>query len=286
MPNEQFLNLLASSRTLVMGVLNVTPDSFSDGGQYLDTSAAIKRASMMISEGADIVDIGGQSTRPAGSNYGTGAELISTEEELARVTPVITGIINEHPEAIISIDTFRAEVAEKALSFGASIINDVSGATADTEMLEVARKYDAPIVLMHGYGPQFERTSIDEYHYDDVVNNIFTWLRKRIELAREAGVSVVLADIGFGFAKSAEDNISVLKHHRRFEKLGVPMVLGISRKATIGKILGDVPPSERLSGSLAGAVWGALNGAKIIRTHDVKETVDAMKVTDKLLFKN
>lgn len=286
MPNEQFLNLLAASHTLVMGVLNVTPDSFSDGGQYLDTTAAINRASQMISEGADIIDIGGQSTRPAGNNYGTGAELICPEEELARVAPVITGIVNQHPEAIISIDTFRAEVAEEALSLGASIINDVSGATADAAMFEVARKQDSPIILMHGYGPQFERTSIDEYQYDDVVNNIFTWLRKRIELAREAGVSVVLADIGFGFAKGAEDNISLLKHHRRFEKLGVPMVLGISRKSTIGRILGDAPPSERLAGSLAGAVWGALNGAKIIRTHDVKETVDAMKVTDKLLFKN
>ncbi len=264
MPNEQFLNLLASSRTLVMGVLNVTPDSFSDGGEYLDTTAAIKRASMMIFEGADIIDIGGQSTRPAGSSYGAGAELISSEEESARVAPVITGIINEHPEAIISIDTFRAEVAEKALSLGASIINDVSGATADTAMFEVARKHHSPIILMHGYGPQFERTSIDEYQYDDVVNNIFTWLRKRIELAREAGVSVVLADIGFGFAKGAEDNISALKHHRRFEKLGVPMVLGISRKSTIGKMLGDVPPSERLCGSLAGAVWGAFVTVQVI----------------------
>ncbi len=269
-----------------MGVLNVTPDSFSDGGQYLDTTVATTRASQMMAQGADIIDIGGQSTRPAGNSYGAGAETITAEEELARIIPVITAIIKEHPEAIISIDTFRAEVAEQALSCGVSIVNDVSGGTADANMFEVARKHDVPIILMHGYGPQFERTSIDDYHYDDVVNNIFTWLRKRIELAREAGVSIMLADIGFGFAKGAEDNVSLLKHHRRFEKLGVPMVLGISRKSTIGKMLGEVPTAERLSGSLAGAVWGALNGAKIIRTHDVKETVDAMKVTDILLFKN
>jgi dihydropteroate synthase len=282
MNSVKFQSLLEEKRTLIMGVLNVTPDSFSDGGVFLTAERAIEHASAMLAEGADIIDIGGQSTRPPGSAYGSGAEYVSLDEELRRVLPVIDFIIVDHPEVIISIDTTKAEVAKRALQSGATIINDVSGATEDESMLDVALKKDAPIILMHGYGPEFSKVKIEDYRYHDVTGEVFSWLKKRIDAAKGRGIKTILADIGFGFAKSANDNITLLREHKKFMDLGVPMTLGVSRKSTIGKMLGIVTASERVNGSIAAAIYGSMNGAKILRTHDVKQTAEALKVTDML----
>jgi dihydropteroate synthase len=283
MNNDLFESLLEQKRTLVMGVLNVTPDSFSDGGTFFRAEAALERAGEMLREGADIIDIGGQSTRPPGSAYGKGAELVSLEEELRRVLPVIDFLVLEYPDIIISIDTTKPEVARRALDSGATIINDVSGATEDKDMLRIAKEKNAPIILMHGYGPEFTKAKIEDYKYESVTEEIFEWLKKNVNQAKEFGIKNVLADIGFGFAKKAEDNIVLLKNHKRFSDLGIPMVLGVSRKSTIGKLLGGAPPLERVSGSIAAAMYGAMNGAKIIRTHDVKQTVEALKVINALV---
>ncbi|MEI8133969.1 MAG: dihydropteroate synthase [bacterium] len=279
---EKFEQLLASNKTLISGVLNVTPDSFSDGGLFLDPNEAVARALQMLDEGADIIDIGGQSTRPPGSAYGGGAEEVSLDEEISRVLPVIQLISAARPEVLISIDTTKSRVAQIALENGATIINDVSGGTGDDQMFEVVRKFEAPIVLMHGYGTEFTKSKIEEYEYIDVVGEVLSWLHYRIGIAQEMGIKHVLADVGFGFAKGAEDNLKLLGKHDLFGALGVPLMLGVSRKSTIGKILGGAVPSERVSGSIGAAIFGALHDAKIIRTHDVKATADALKVVDRL----
>jgi dihydropteroate synthase len=278
MQTTRFLELLSGTRPLVMGVLNVTPDSFSDGGLFYNAEVAARRATQMLDEGADIIDIGGQSTRPPGNAYGAGAEPVSLAEELRRVLPVVDYLLSERPDAIISIDTVKAEVAHRAIESGATIINDVSGATKDPAMLAVAAELQAPLVLMHGYGPQFQKASIEEYRYNDVVGQVGAWLEERIAAAHEAGVKTILADAGIGFAKVFDDNVALLRHHAEFGCLGVPMVLGVSRKSTIGKLLGGVPPEGRVIGSIAAALHGVSNGAKIIRTHDVKQTNEALNV--------
>jgi dihydropteroate synthase len=282
MQTTRFLELLAAPRPLVMGVLNVTPDSFSDGGLFLAAEVAARHAEQMLADGADIIDIGGQSTRPPGSAYGAGAAPVTLDEELRRVLPVIDYIISDHPEAIISIDTVKSEVARRAIDSGATIINDVSGATEDKQMFVTAATLNAPLVLMHGYGPEFDKATIEEYRYNDVVGQVGAWLENRIAAARSAGVRNVLGDVGIGFAKVFEDNLALIRHHGDFACLGVPMVLGVSRKSTIGKLLGGVPPQERATGSVAAALYGISRGAKIIRTHDVKQTRDAIVVWNAL----
>ncbi|MBS1903580.1 MAG: dihydropteroate synthase [Bacteroidetes bacterium] len=278
MQTTRFNELLSEPRPLVMGVLNVTPDSFSDGGLFLAAEVAARRAQEMLAEGADIIDIGGQSTRPRGSAYGSGAPPVTLDEELRRVLPVVDYILSDFPDTIISIDTVKAEVARRALDTGATIINDVSGATEDGAMLSVAASLDAPIILMHGYGPEFQKSTIEEYRYNDVVGQVGAWLERRVEQAHIAGVRTILADVGIGFAKTHEDNLALIRHHAEFDCLGVPMVLGVSRKSTIGRILGGIPPQERVSGSVAAALYGVAHGAKIIRTHDVRQTREALQV--------
>jgi dihydropteroate synthase len=282
MENERFTHLLAEPRTLVMGVLNVTPDSFSDGGIFYTANTATEHALQMLRDGTDIIDIGGQSTRPPGKTYGAGAGPVSLDEELRRILPVIDFLVAECPGCLISIDTTKAEVAKRAIDSGATIINDVSGATEDPAMMDVAAEFEAPLIVMHGYGPEFQRPTIEEYKYNDVVGQVGAWLEKRIAAAREKGIETILADVGFGFAKTATDNLALLRYHKEFDRLGVPMVLGVSRKSTIGKLLHDAPPSERMYGSIGAAVYGSLNGAKIIRTHDVKQTKEALQVADAL----
>lgn len=279
----RYNELIHSSHTLVMGVLNITPDSFSDGGKYLRPEDAVHRVGEMLSEGADIIDIGGQSTRPPGSTYGAGAENVTLEEEGRRVFPVIEAIVKSFPNAVISIDTTKSEVAQRALELGASIINDVSGATQDAAMASVASEANAPIIIMHGYGPEFKEATIEEYNYGDVVQSVYDWLKRRIIDMRSKGVQHILADIGFGFAKTADDNILLLREHDYFSELGVPLVLGVSRKSTIGRLLGGVPPEQRMYGSIAAALFGSLHGAKIIRTHDVHQTKEALRVWDAII---
>ncbi len=276
--------LLTRPLPMIMGILNVTPDSFSDGGDHSSIDTAVAHALKMVSDGAEIIDIGGESTRPAGKSYGAGAVMVSAEEEIARVVPVIEGIRKVENQVLISIDTQKSEVAALALSAGGDIINDVSAGTAVPEILQVAANFQAPIILMHGHGPNFTRPRIEDYSYADVISEVREYLAGRIQAAREAGITTVLADVGIGFAKGYSDNLHLLKYHSEFMSLAVPLVLGVSRKSTIGKAMGNNPsPKERLSGSIAAACYGVEHGAKIIRTHDVRETREALAVIRAIL---
>lgn len=272
-------DLLIQKQALVMGILNVTPDSFSDGGEFTDLAAAVEHAKRMIEEGADIIDVGGESTRPAGKTYGEGAQAVTVEEELARVVDVIEGIRQHNPDILISVDTTKADVARAAVNAGANIVNDVSAGTADPKMFVTVRDLKVPLILMHGHGPFFKRETIEEYEYENVTRTVFNYLRMRMIEARNYGVREVLADIGIGFSKTYADNMKVLRDHEEFKKLGVPLVIGVSRKASIGRGMGrENTPKDRLHGSLGAAFYAVQRGARIVRTHDVKPTVDALRV--------
>jgi dihydropteroate synthase len=220
----------------IMGIVNVTPDSFSDGGLYYSHKNAVEHAIKLIHDGADIIDIGGESTRP-------GAESISTEEELSRVIPVIEGIKKEFPEIIISIDTTKYEVAQAAINEGAEIINDISGLKNSAELAKLAAENNITIILMHIQGEP--RSMQINPVYENVVEDIFKILKERIEKARHVGLEKIIADVGIGFGKTLEHNIELIKNQSRFKALGVPLMLGISRKSFIGKIFNIEKPAER-----------------------------------------
>jgi dihydropteroate synthase len=280
-PNPDSGNSRQDNRPLIMGVLNVTPDSFSDGGEWESTEDAVERALQMVEEGADIIDIGGESTRPPGAAYGSGAERVSFGEEWQRVGRVIEFVRRHDRDTPISIDTQKSDIAELALEEGANIINDVSAGTSDPEMFRVAANRRAPMILMHGHGPRFQKSRLEEYVYDDVVSEVRDYLADRIRAARAAGVYDLYADVGIGFAKIYRDNLRLLKHHDTFSSLGVTMVIGVSRKSTIGLAMGgNIPTKERLTGSIAAACYAAQHGASIIRTHDVKQTREAIAVIE------
>ncbi len=248
-----------------MGVVNVTPDSFSDGGRFLDAQAAIAQARRLAEEGADIVDLGGESTRP-------GAAPVSEEEELRRIVPVLEQV----GDLCVSVDTRRPRVMERALAAGASMINDIQALGAPGAMDAVARSQCA-VCLMHMKGEP--ATMQREPHYDDVGWEVRAFLSQRIAECEKAGIARgrIVADPGFGFGKTAEHNLALLKNLRMLENLGVPLLAGLSRKSTIGKLTGR-PPQERLAGSLAMALLALQGGAKILRVHDVKETKDVIAV--------
>lgn len=271
------LALLDRERPAVMGIVNVTPDSFSDGGRYLDSATAIAHALRLVAEGADIVDVGGESTRPPGKDYGSGSAQIDEESELARVIPVIEGIRRANATVPISVDTMKSGVALRAVEAGATIINDVSAGRYDARIIDVAAGADLPYVMMHGHDPSNLQPS-DRFRYTDVVREVFDFLEERIETAGRHGARRVIADVGLGFAKGASENVALLREHRRFLALGVPLLVGASRKSFIGRLLGDVPPAERMAGSLAAHAVATLNGASILRVHDVKESVQFLKV--------
>ncbi len=262
------------SRTLVMGILNVTPDSFYDGGRYVERDRAIEKAMEMDAEGVDIIDIGGESTRP-------GSRPVSTEEEIERVIPVISAL-KKRVNAAISVDTTKAEVARLALEEGAEIINDVSALRFDPEMADVVVRYGAMVVLMHMRGTP--ETMQKDTTYNDLIGEIRGFLSERIEFALEKGIGFdsIAIDPGIGFGKSPEDNLRIIKYLRDFASMGRPIVLGTSRKSFIGHTLG-LEPDERLEGTLATIATGILMGAHIVRVHDVRETrlvarmVDAIK---------
>lgn len=257
-----------------MGILNVTPDSFSDGGEFHALDAAVMQAKAMVSQGADIIDLGGQSTRP-------GAAQISVAEELGRVVPVVETLRAEMPEIIMSVDTTRAKVAEAAIQAGADLINDISGAIFDPQMLAVTAQQSVPIVLMHLRGtPQTMQTLT---HYQDVVGEVYKFLEARIEAALAMGVarSRLIIDPGIGFAKTADQNLELLRNLPQFQALDVPLLLGVSRKSFIGRILNQNEPKKRVWGT-AGAVAGAIaiRGADIVRVHDVAPMYDVCRVAD------
>ena len=263
-----------AEKTLVMAILNVTPDSFSDGGKFFSVDEAVKQAEKFIEAGADILDIGGESTRPT-------SERVSTEEEIRRVVPVIEAIAKRF-KIPISIDTSKAEAAEKAVQAGAEIINDISGLRFDERIAEVAAKYKTGLVLMHSRG-DFETMHRQE-PVENILNEVSDGFRFSIEKAESYGVQKenIALDVGIGFSKTFGQNLELIaKLNVLCEEFSdFPMLVGTSRKSFIGKILGDVPTSERLQGSLASAAIAVWNGAKIIRVHDVKATVEMLKTVE------
>jgi dihydropteroate synthase len=260
-----------SERTLVMGILNVTPDSFSDGGRFLDRAAAVAHATRMVDEGADILDVGGESTRP-------GSSAVSVDEELERVRPVIERLAELHPAIPISIDTRRASVAGEALAAGASIVNDVSGG-ADPEMFDVVREREAAIVLMHMRGDP--KTMQEAPEYDDVVAEVHEYLRQRIEAAELSGIDPerIAVDPGIGFGKDLDQNLELMRGVGALLDLDRPLLVGPSRKRFIGTIL-DLPEEERVEGTIGAVVWLVARGAHAVRVHDVREVVRAVRVAD------
>lgn len=238
----------------------MTPDSFSDGGKYTDAETAITHALQLVQDGADILDIGGESSRP-------GAAEIDGSEEIRRVVPVIEGIRTANVDIPISIDTVKYDVARAALQAGATMINDISGLDMEPRLAELAAEYDVPLVLMHMAGTP--RTMQHNPTYNDVVQDVFDALAAKIELARSFGVQQVYADVGIGFGKTMEHNLQLLANHKKFTELGVPLLLGLSRKSFLGKLLGLEKASERDVATLAMHLLLQDSGAAIIRIHNV-----------------
>lgn len=260
-------------RTRVMGILNVTPDSFSDGGRYFDSDAALRHGLEMVEHGADLLDIGGESTRP-------GSDPVSAEEEWRRIGPVIRSLASK-VDVPLSVDTMKREVASKAIEVGASIVNDVSG-LRDPAMVRLVAGSRAGAVVMHMLGNP--KTMQTHPVYTDVVRQVRSFLRKRIQVLEAAGVpsEAIAVDPGVGFGKTQDHNLALLNHLDRLASLGHPVVVGVSRKSFIER-LGGGEPGERLPGSLAAATLAVAKGAHVVRAHDVRETVRAMRVADAVL---
>lgn len=257
-----------------MGVLNVTPDSFSDGGKFFNKKEAREHGLAMAEDGADIIDIGGESTRP-------GASEISVDEELDRVIPVIEGI-SKKIDIPISIDTRKSKVAEESIKAGAQIVNDISGLRHDRQMAAIVAKYDANLIVMHIKGtPQ---TMQSNPTYKNLIKEIIESLKESIRIAKKAGVSEekIIIDPGIGFGKTAKHNLEILNRLKRFKVLGHPICIGTSRKSFIGKVLGVYPP-DRLAGSLATYAVAIMNGANILRVHDVKEAAQVARMVDSIM---
>ncbi|MFP4310731.1 MAG: dihydropteroate synthase [Nitriliruptoraceae bacterium] len=261
--------LPTSTRPIVMGVCNVTPDSFSDGGRYLDVDAAVAAGLKMVADGAEVVDVGGESTRP-------GAEPVEVDVELARVLPVVSALAAEG--VCVSIDTVKAPVAAAAVEAGAALVNDVSSALLDPDMVPVVASLGVPYVLTHLKGTP--RTMQDDPRYDDVVTEVVDHLAARIEVLVAAGVDQdrIVVDPGIGFGKRVEHNLALLARLDALTVLGRPVLVGVSRKRFIGAITGVAAPADRLAGSLAAASVAVAAGARIVRAHDVAATVQAVKV--------
>lgn len=256
-------------KTMVMGIVNVTPDSFSDGGRFYDLDRAVEHAKQLVADGADIIDIGGESTRP-------GAEKVSLEEELRRVIPVVKAVAQE-VDVPISVDTYKAEVARQAIEAGAHIINDVWGAKADEKMAEVAAFYDVPIILMHNR---------HDLQYRDLISDMISDLMESVAIVKRAGVKDenIILDPGIGFAKTFEHNLEIMRRLDEFVKLGYPLLLGTSRKRFIGRVL-DLPVDERVEGTGATVCFGIAKGAHIVRVHDVLPIARMAKMMDAMLGK-
>jgi dihydropteroate synthase len=260
---------LSLGRPLVMGILNVTPDSFSDGGEFFDAETAVARAREMLDQGADIIDVGGESTRP-------GSAYVDEDEELRRVMPIVEAVASD---TVVSIDTRKSAVARKALDAGAAMVNDVSAGRDDPGVAGVAAEFGAALVLMHMLGTPADM-QVDP-RYDDVVSEVRDFLAERAERARREGVESVVVDPGVGFGKTLEHNLELLRNIPAITDLGYPVLVGHSRKSFIKKLLG-LPVEERLASSLAVAVEATRRGANILRVHDVKETVEAIAMVGAL----
>ena len=266
-------NLDLAQGPLLMGILNVTPDSFSDGGRHAPLESAIARAETMAEEGVDVIDVGGESTRP-------GAEAVPLEEELRRVTPVVEALCGRLPGIPISVDTMKADVARRCLDAGASIVNDVSALRHDPGMVKAVKEHGVPVVLMHMLGDP--RTMQKNPVYKDVVEDIKDFFTERMDWAVRQGLRPhqFILDPGLGFGKTTAHNLDILRRTRSFMELEQPLLIGASRKSFIGKLLGGeeapAPAAERGEGSLAAHLWSAAQGAHLLRVHDVKETRRAL----------
>jgi len=275
--------LALGERTLIMGVLNVTPDSFSDGGRFFEPRAAIEHGLELLDGGADILDIGGESTRP-GATAVSGEPAVSAEEELRRVLPVIDELLRQRPREIVSIDTYKAQVARAAVEAGAEIANDVSGLRWDAAMASTLAELRCGVVLMHMRGRPAEWRTLSPL--DDPVGLVSRELRECAETALAAGIARerIVLDPGFGFGKSFDENYPLLAHFDELHGLGFPLLAGVSRKSFIGRTLAandrDAPPQGRLYGSLAAMTAAILKGAQLVRVHDVKAAVQASKIAD------
>lgn len=274
---EQVSKEIHNEPVKIMGILNVTPDSFSDGGKYFSADLAVKHGIQMIEDGADIIDIGGESTRP-------GAELVAQDEELRRIIPVIKELHKRMPAVTISVDTYKSAVAKQALDNGANMVNDISGLTFDQEMLEVVTGYSCPVIIMHIQGTP--RNMQNNPQYTDVVKDIYTFFQERIDIAIKAGVKTenIYLDPGIGFGKTVDHNLEIIHRINEFCSLGYPIVLGTSNKSFIGKILGSdsspLPTEQRNEGNLVTYIWSVIKGTNILRVHDVKPVKRVLKMLD------
>ena len=278
--NIEHLNdwlLSKKKQSLIMGILNITPDSFSDGGDFFEKNIAIDRALEMVEQGADIIDIGGESTRPF-------SDSVSLKEEISRVIPVIEGICKES-DVCISIDTTKSKVASEALEAGASVINDISAMEIDSLMVDVALKFNCPIVLMHMKG--MPKNMQDNPQYQSLISDIKEYLLARIDFVVSKGIdrNKIIIDPGIGFGKTVENNFEIINNLDQFVKMNFPVLLGASRKSFIGVSL-NLPENDRLEGSIAANIIGLQKGAKIFRVHDVVETNRAMVIANKIFNSN
>lgn len=257
----------------VMAILNATPDSFFDGGKYADEKKVLFQVEKMLQEGADIIDIGGMSTRP-------NAEIISQEEELSRVLPIVKSIHQHFPQAILSIDTYRSEVAKQTIESGVSIINDVSAGNEDAQIFDVAAKYNCPLILMHRKGNS--KTMQQLTHYDDILVEIVDYFIEKIHTARQKNVKDIILDVGFGFSKTLEQNYFLLNNLAVFKQFDLPILAGMSRKGMLYKLL-DTTADNALNATTAVNMIALQNGARLLRVHDVKEAVECVKIYNQLI---
>ncbi len=258
-----------------MGIINVTPDSFYAGSR-VNKDGLLKKVEEMINYGVDIIDIGGESTRP-------GSDPVPLEEELQRVIPAIEEIRKHFNDVVLSVDTYKSRVAQEALEAGADMINDISACTFDENMIEVLRKYKVPVIIMHIKGTP--KNMQDNPEYKDVVREITSFLRERIEVLERNGIESdkIIIDPGIGFGKKLEHNIAIIRRLAELKQLKKPILIGLSRKSMIGMILGGIPPEERLTGTIALNTIALLNGASIIRVHDVKEGVQTCRIVETII---
>ncbi|MCA1966067.1 MAG: dihydropteroate synthase [Flavobacterium sp.] len=265
-------NLIDLSTPKVMGILNVTPNSFYDGGKHKEINSIIHQVDKMLSEGADFIDIGAYSSKPS-------AEFVSEEEEIKRLVPIVKSLVETFPNIILSVDTFRAQVAKASVEHGVTMVNDIAAGLLDDKMLETVAALKVPYIMMHMRGnPQTMQSLTD---YNDIVKEIIFYFSERIQKARSFGISDIVIDPGFGFAKTVEQNYEVLHKMELFEMLELPLLAGVSRKSMIYKVL-ESSPQEALNGTSVLNTIALQKGAKILRVHDVKEAVECIKLVSKL----
>lgn len=275
MNRQEFQSWLKhQSHTLIMGILNMTPDSFSDGGQFKSHDKAIDHALKMVEEGANIIDIGGESTRP-------GAESVQLEEELSRTIPIIEAI-RLKSDCLISIDTYKSKVAKAALVSGADMVNDISGLTFDHNMASLVAKRNVPVIIMHIKGKPGDMQK--NPNYDNLIKEIKAFFEVQIAIAKKAGIDSgnIILDPGIGFGKRLEDNFEIIRELGQISTMGYPVLLGPSRKSFIGFTL-DLPIEERIEGTLASITAGVINGARIVRVHDIRATRRTLTITEKIM---